>query len=69
MASRSCPGAFERHGISTQFAKEHGGPLKPVLDTFHKAVRSAKVLVAHNVNFDAKVVGAEFIKGRPGESG
>lgn len=55
-------GAFQQHGISTQFAIDNGVPLKPVLDAFLAAVQSADVLVAHNIEFDANIVGAEFIR-------
>ncbi len=55
-------GAFQRHGISTQFAIDNGVPLKPVLDAFFMAVQSADVLVGHNFAFDANIVGAEFIR-------
>ncbi len=55
-------GAFQQHGISTQFAIDNGVPLKPVLDSFFNAVQSADVLVGHNFAFDANIVGAEFIR-------
>jgi DNA polymerase III subunit epsilon len=55
-------GAFERHGISTARATAEGVPLKPVLDRFLAIVEGSAVLVAHNVDFDANVVGAEFIR-------
>ena len=55
-------GAFQLHGISTEHATAHGVPLRPVLDRFRSAVEQAKVIVAHNANFDSNVVGAEFIR-------
>jgi len=36
--------------------------MKPVLDEFAEVVRVANVLVAHNVDFDEKIVGAELIR-------
>jgi DNA polymerase III epsilon subunit-like protein len=55
-------GAFLQHGISTEYAKANGAPLQPVLDEFREVVRSAKVVVGHNVDFDANVAGAEFLR-------
>ena len=55
-------GAFEQHGISTEKAVANGVPLKPVLHEFFEAVQAASVVVAYNVDFDAKVVGTEFIR-------
>lgn len=55
-------GAYERHGISTEEAVANGVPLKPALAEFLEAVQAASVGVAHNVAFDAKVLGAEFIR-------
>lgn len=54
--------AREVHGISTAYAAEHGVPLRPVLEGFAAAVRQAEQLVAHNIDFDASVVGAEFLR-------
>lgn len=56
------PAAALVHGISTKYATEHGVPLRPVLDDFAGAVESAEVVVAHNVAFDSRVVGAEFVR-------
>jgi DNA polymerase-3 subunit epsilon len=55
-------GAFQRHGISTADATAHGVALRPVLDRFLAAVERTTIVVAHNVNFDARVVGAELIR-------
>jgi len=56
------PGAFQRHGISTAYATANGVPLRPVLDNFLKAVEKSAVVVAHGVDFDSRVVGAELIR-------
>ena len=50
------------HGITQVIALEKGEPLKDVLKTFAKAIIDADVLVAHNINFDWKVMGAEFYR-------
>ncbi len=50
------------HGISTQRAMEEGKPLMSVLENFYSLIDQAEVLVAHNMNFDEKIVGAEFLR-------
>ena len=55
-------GAIDRHGITNEFAEQYGGELLPVLDRFHRAVKAAKMVVGHNVSFDVKVMGSEFIR-------
>ena len=50
------------HGISTERALFEGEPLKSVLDTFSQDLQNVKVLVGHNIDFDNKIVGAEFYR-------
>lgn len=50
------------HKISTDRAREEGVDLKEVLHKFAKAVDDAGYIIAHNMNFDSKVVGAEFYR-------
>jgi len=50
------------HGITTERAKQDGKPLTDVLQEFHSLIMEADVLVAHNMNFDEKIVGAEFLR-------
>ncbi len=50
------------HGISTSVAIRKGLPIANALDEFMKPLAVACVLVAHNVKFDANVVGAEFYR-------
>ncbi|MFK8103686.1 MAG: 3'-5' exonuclease [Saprospiraceae bacterium] len=50
------------NGISTAIAKEKGVPLEQALKEFAAAINENKYLIAHNLNFDQKVVGAEFIR-------
>ena len=52
-------GASDQHGISTEFANANGVALKPVLESFVKAVTEATTVVAHNIAFDANIIGAE----------
>jgi len=50
------------HGISTEQAYEEGKDLLDVLTEFDKDLRNSTRLVAHNISFDEKVLGAEFIR-------
>ena len=50
------------HGISTQKALNEGKPLVTVLHIFQSLIDQAEVLVAHNMSFDEKIVGAEFLR-------
>jgi DNA polymerase III epsilon subunit-like protein len=50
------------HGISTERALAEGQPLPQVLHQFLAALRQADSLVAHNLAFDEKVVGAELLR-------
>ena len=52
------------HGITTEYALEHGEPLKEVLDMFLEAAKKAKYLVGHNIGFDLSIVGCEFLRDR-----
>ena len=50
------------HGIYTERAIEEGLNLSTVLEDFHSLINEAEVLVAHNMSFDEKIVGAEFLR-------
>jgi len=54
------------HGISTQRALEAGRDLKGVLDEFTADVKKAQVLVGHNIEFDNKIIGAEYLRTEQG---
>ena len=54
--------AAKIHGITTEIALNKGVELKPVLDALCRDVLDASQLIAHNVAFDEKIVGAEFIR-------
>lgn len=56
------PGAQRVHGISTAKAKQHGLPLVSVLGQFTEAVSRARLVIAHNIDFDATVLSAEFLR-------
>lgn len=50
------------HGISTQKALDEGYDLEFVLNEFRKDIDKAYFLVGHNVSFDERVMGAEFLR-------
>ncbi len=50
------------HGISTSKALKEGSDLLTVLEEFQGLINKAEYLVAHNMSFDEKIVGAEFLR-------
>ncbi|MBN1159198.1 MAG: DNA polymerase III subunit alpha [Bacteroidales bacterium] len=57
------PFAAERiHGISTERALKEGKELKTVLEYFTEDLNEASLIVGHNIEFDLKIIGAEFIR-------
>jgi DNA polymerase III epsilon subunit-like protein len=50
------------HGITTEIAIQSGHDLRTVLDLLVKDLAKATVLIAHNMRFDEKIVGAEFLR-------
>ena len=50
------------HGISTERALKVGRDLKEVLDKFTQDVKKAEVLIGHNIEFDNKIIGAEYLR-------
>ena len=50
------------HGITTERASREGHSLLYVLETFDNLISQATYLVAHNMAFDEKIVGAEFLR-------
>ena len=50
------------HGITTERAIDEGVPIDGVLEGFRDAIYNADLLVAHNMSFDEKIVGAEFLR-------
>lgn len=56
------------HGISTERAEKEGKELQGVLRDFQAAAGRAKCLVAHNMSFDEKIVGAEFLRNKMEDS-
>lgn len=50
------------HGISTARAKAEGEDLAKVLEHFAETLMNIEMVVAHNIAFDEKIVGAEFLR-------
>jgi len=50
------------HGITTERANNNGVSLKAALEDFSGVLERASYLVAHNIRFDEKIVGAEFLR-------
>jgi DNA polymerase-3 subunit epsilon len=50
------------HGISNERAINEGVDLHGILNVFQKLISQSSFLVAHNMSFDEKIVGAEFLR-------
>lgn len=50
------------HGITTERALAEGKDLGQVLRDFKALLDPARYLVAHNISFDEKIIGAEFLR-------
>jgi DNA polymerase-3 subunit epsilon len=50
------------HGISTEKALKDGQTINSVLQHFNALIEQANYLVAHNMSFDEKIIGAEFLR-------
>jgi DNA polymerase III epsilon subunit-like protein len=50
------------HGISTEKAQREGEDLLAVLKDFSSQLDQAECLIAHNMRFDEKIVGAELLR-------
>lgn len=50
------------HGITTERALTEGVELLPVLQQFDEMIGESSCLIAHNMSFDEKIVGAEFLR-------
>ncbi len=54
--------ASDIHGITNDKAIAFGKDLQVVLKIFHSRLTESEILVGHNIDFDVKIVGAEFIR-------
>lgn len=50
------------HGITTERALAEGVELCPIMKLFSVLVQEADLIVGHNISFDRKIIGAEFIR-------
>ncbi|MCG8410089.1 MAG: 3'-5' exonuclease [Bacteroidales bacterium] len=50
------------HRITTERALQEGCDLEMVLNKFNDLVKQSNFVVAHNINFDEKIIGAEFLR-------
>jgi len=50
------------HGITTSIAQNKGVDLINVLNAFNQEIDRANILVAHNISFDSKIIGAEMFR-------
>jgi DNA polymerase III subunit epsilon len=50
------------HGISTEKAHKEGVDLEFVLNKFNNLVKHSDYVIAHNIKFDEKIIGAEFLR-------
>jgi DNA polymerase III epsilon subunit-like protein len=56
------PDVSRIHGITYERALIEGQPLNSVLQHFNLLIEQANWLVAHNISFDEKIVGCEFLR-------
>jgi DNA polymerase III epsilon subunit-like protein len=54
--------ASKVNGITTDIALTDGRDLLEVLCALNREIDNADILVAHNMNFDSKIIGAEMIR-------
>jgi DNA polymerase III subunit epsilon len=54
--------AAKVHGITTEMALERGVEIKTILDSVTQDIQKTQFLVAHNMAFDEKILGAELLR-------
>jgi len=54
--------ASKIHGITNEKATLFGSPIINVLNEFNSFVEKSNYLVAHNMSFDEKIIGSEFLR-------
>lgn len=50
------------HGITTEYAKEHGEPFTKVVDMFINDCHEAAMICGHNIHFDTSIVKANILR-------
>ncbi len=56
------PAAAKIHGITTKMAMQDGIDIKAALDAISSDIGNASALIAHNVQFDEKILGSELLR-------
>src|ERR1022692_4560759 len=56
--------ATKIHGITNEKANSIGKDLQMILTNFQTLINQADYLVAHNMSFDEKIMGAEYLRNR-----
>jgi DNA polymerase III epsilon subunit-like protein len=54
------PGAFQAHGLTIEFLEKRGVPVRQVLDAYTAAIKDGRTLIAHNAQYDMKVMRGEL---------
>ncbi len=54
--------ASKVHGITTDIANQRGSQIEDVFELFSIHLKRAKVIVAHNMAYDEKIIGSELIR-------
>jgi DNA polymerase-3 subunit epsilon len=54
--------ASKVHGITTDIAYQRGSKIEEVFELFSIHLKRAKVIVAHNMAYDEKIIGSELIR-------
>ena len=52
------------NGFTQLLSEKNGNPIMGILGSFIEDVEKAKVIVAHNINFDYNVLGAELLRAK-----
>jgi DNA polymerase III epsilon subunit-like protein len=50
------------HGISTKRALAEGEDLAEILNKFNELIEQSDYIIAHNISFDEKIIGAEYVR-------
>ena len=56
------PDAAKIHGITTELATKDGAELLSVLDKIEPVIKNATIVIARNMQFDEKILGAELLR-------
>ena len=59
--------AVDVHGITTEYAKEHGEPFAVVVDMFVQDCHEAGLICGHNIHFDTGIIKANILRELGGE--